>query len=263
VGRARRRVPSATVRSRRVVLVHGFTQTGASWRRVATLLEPLCEVVALDLPGHGSSSERSVTGMSEAAALIGEAGRRATYVGYSLGGRLCLTLALEHPELVEQLVLVGATAGIEDPDERAARRVADGQLADKLDPVGGTEPMAVSEFLGEWLKGPLFGHLDAEQADVASRKVNTGAGLAASLRSVGTGSQQPSWDRLSGLEMPVLLVTGERDEKFGRLAEAMVARIGDNASHVVVPGAGHAVPFEAPEAFAALVAEALTGRSRG
>lgn len=244
---------------RRVVLVHGFTQTGRSWRRVAALLGRRHEVVTVDLPGHGGSSERRASDLREAAALLGAAGGRATYVGYSLGGRCCLTLALERPELVEQLVLVGATAGIEDPEAREARRRADDALADRLDPpAGGPAALGVGEFLRQWLEGPLFAHLTAEQADLGSRLGNSAAGLASSLRSAGAGTQVPSWERLRSLHMAVLLVTGERDEKFGRLAERMAAAIGENARHAVVPGAGHAAPFEAPEVFTAILEEALT-----
>jgi len=244
---------SGTGAGRRIVLVHGFTQTATSWRRVTGLLSSTYEVVTVDLPGHGESSACRVEDLGAAAALVGEAGGRSVYVGYSLGGRCCLTLALTSPHLVEGLVLVGATAGMEDPAERAARRVADDALADRLDPPDGTPGIAVRAFLEQWLAGPLFAHLDAEQADVAARLANDGAGLAASLRTTGTGTQLPSWERLAELEMPVGLVTGELDVRFAEIAERMGRAIGDNATHVVVPGVGHAVPFEDPRAFASVV----------
>lgn len=241
----------------RIVLVHGFTQTGASWRHVARLLEERFEVVTVDLPGHGGSSSIRVQGLEETAERIGEVAGRATYVGYSLGGRCCLTLALALPHLVERLVLVGATAGIEDGGERAARRAADEALAEQIDPsTSDAERIELADFLDQWLAGPLFSHLDAEQADLGSRLANTSAGLASSLRSVGTGTQEPSWDRLGGLTMPVVLVTGGRDAKFAQLAARMATAIGDNASHEVVPGVGHAVPFEAPARFSTIVAGA-------
>ena len=251
-----RRPPLASARSgsgRPVVLVHGFTQTGESWRRVAALLAASHEVTTVDLPGHGRSGDRRVADLGEAATLVGETGGPAVYVGYSLGGRCCLTLALSRPRLVEHLVLVGATAGIEEPLERAARRVADEALADRLDPRDGSAGQPVADFLEKWLAGPLFAHLDAEQADVAARLANTGPGLASSLRTTGTGTQVPSWDRLAELAMPVDLVTGERDARFGEIAIRMARAVGANARHTVVPGTGHAVPFEDPAAFAALV----------
>ncbi len=236
----------------RVVLVHGFTQTAASWRTVISSLAGAHEVLAVDLPGHGGSSTCDVASISDAAALVGDAGGRAGYVGYSLGGRCCLTLALERPDLVERLVLVGATAGIEDDAERATRRRADEALAERLDRAS-DRAIGVEGFLREWLTGPLFAHLSPEQADIGSRLTNTAHGLAASLRTMGTGTQVPSFARLGSLDMPVLLVTGEKDERFGTIARRMAEAIGANARHEVVPGAGHAVPFEAPEAFAEVV----------
>ena len=53
--------------------------------------------------------------------------------------------------------------------------------------------------------------------------------------------------------MPVVLVVGERDEKFRATAERMAERIA-NACIVIVPGAGHAVHIEAPELVAQVIA---------
>lgn len=237
-------------RAPRVVLAHGFTQTGRSWDRLAGALSVCREVVCVDLPGHGMSADRSVRDLGEAAALVGETGGPASYVGYSLGGRTCLALALDQPALVERLVLVGATAGIANEEERARRRAADEALAADIE-AGGRE--GLDAFLGRWLAGPLFAHLGAEQADLPARRWNTPTGLAASLRTCGAGAQKPRWDRLGELSMPVLVVVGERDERFRRVGEDLVAGIGRNAELAVVPGAGHAVPFEAPRAFLALL----------
>ena len=170
----------------RLVLVHGFTQTGRSWHGLAHDLAQHYEVVTVDLPDHGRSAEQHAASLEAAAQMLGASGGRATYVGYSLGGRVCLTLALEHPEIVERLVLVGATAGIMDDAERARRRAADEALADRLDPARGSDPgLSLQAFLEQWLAGPLFAHLNAEQADRPARASNTPAGLARSLRSTG------------------------------------------------------------------------------
>lgn len=230
----------------RVVLVHGFTQTGRSFDRVAGALSVRRQVVCVDLPGHGQSADRRVDDLAGAALLVGATGGRAPYVGYSLGGRTCLVLALERPELVERLVLVAASAGIGDGEERARRRAADAALADELDGLGAG---AIDGFLRRWLAGPLFAHLTDEQADLPARRANTGPGLAASLRSCGAGAMTPVWDRLGELAMPVLVLAGERDERYVAVAERLVAGIGANAALGIVPGAGHAVPFEAPGRF--------------
>jgi 2-succinyl-6-hydroxy-2,4-cyclohexadiene-1-carboxylate synthase len=261
-GRADRLAATARGRGERIVLVHGFTQTGRSWDAIPDRLAGEYEVVAVDAPGHGDS--RAVRAALPAAAeLLGDVGGAATYAGYSMGGRLCLQLAVTRPELVRRLVLVSATAGIEDAAERARRREGDEDLAASIERDG------VDAFLTRWLALPLFATLPPDAAGLADRKRNTTAGLASSLRLAGTGAQDPLWDRLGLLPMPVLLVTGERDAKFVGIAERMSRSI-PNATMQVIGGAGHAVHLEQPEAFAsaleawlaALAAESETERSK-
>jgi 2-succinyl-6-hydroxy-2,4-cyclohexadiene-1-carboxylate synthase len=228
------------------VLVHGFTQTGRSWGPVGADLARDHEVIRVDAPGHGRSASITVD-MTEGAELLAEAGGRAAYVGYSMGARLCLHLALARPDRVIALVLVGGTAGIEGPEARRARRRHDEALAVELEEVG------VAEFVRRWLARPLFAGLDASTAGIDARLANTVPGLAASLRLAGTGAQEPLWDRLAEIELPVLAVAGEHDEAFAARAQEMVAAIGSNAEVAVVAGAGHAAHVEAPEAFLAVV----------
>jgi 2-succinyl-6-hydroxy-2,4-cyclohexadiene-1-carboxylate synthase len=237
--------------SGRVVLVHGFTQTQAAWEPVAARLRARWRVLRVDLPGHGGSAGVRV-GFEEAAALLGGCGGRAAYVGYSLGGRLCLRLALDRPELVRALVLLGPSPGIADPAARAERRAADEALAASIERDG------VAAFLDQWLAGPLFATLPPERAGRGDRLANTPEGLAAALRLLGAGAQAPLWDRLAGLRCPTLLVAGALDGKFAALAAEMAAAIGPTAHLELVPGAGHAVHLERPAEVAALLDGFLT-----
>ena len=189
---------------------------------------------------------------------MGAVGGRADYLGYSMGARFCLHLALDQPERVESLVLISGTAGIDDPDERAARVARDQGLADQLDPPGepgsaGDGQARLDAFLRRWLDTPLLAGLSAEADGFTERRSNTGPGLASSLRLAGTGTQVPLWTRLAGLEMPVLIVTGELDDKFTRIGGRMVDAIGDNATQAVIPGAGHSPHLQEP----AMVAEEI------
>jgi 2-succinyl-6-hydroxy-2,4-cyclohexadiene-1-carboxylate synthase len=233
-----------------VVLVHGFTQTSAVWEPVASVMREMARVVRVDLPGHGGSAALRLP-FERAAAALGDAGGRATYVGYSLGGRLCLRLALDRPDLVASLVLVGASPGIADDGDRAARRAADHALADTIERDG------TAAFLARWLAQPLFASLPADAPGAAERLDNPPDGLAASLRLLGTGEQEPLWDRLPSLRVPTRLVVGAQDAKFTALAHEMAARIGPSARVEVVPDSGHAVPLERPAAIAALVRDLL------
>lgn len=226
----------------RVVLVHGFTQTGRSWAPIAGDLARDHEVVCIDAPGHGDSSGVHAD-LWRGADLVAEAGGLATYVGYSMGGRVLLHLALSHPQLVERLVLIGVHAGIDDRDARDSRRDADEELARTIERDG------VGPFLDRWLGQGLFTHLPAEQAGREDRLRNTAEGLASSLRLAGTGRQEPLWGRLHHLPMPVLVVVGEHDDKFRALGLRLVETIGDSATLAVLRSAGHSAHLEHPQAF--------------
>jgi len=230
----------------RLVLVHGFTQTRRCWGPVADDLATDHEVVRVDAPGHGRSAE-VVAGLRGGGRLIADRGGEATYLGYSMGGRHLLHLALANPELVRGLVLLGATAGIEDPEERGARADQDRRTAARLRELG------LLDFLHEWVAQPMFAGVPTERQYLLERMENTVDGLEASLLQAGTGAQDPSWDRLHRLDMPVLVVAGERDERFAALGRRLQASIGGNASFATVPGAGHAAHLEQPEAFLAVL----------
>jgi 2-succinyl-6-hydroxy-2,4-cyclohexadiene-1-carboxylate synthase len=233
-----------------VVLVHGFTQTGGAWDPIVERLSALHTFTVVDAPGHGRSGDVRAD-LRDGAARLGEAGGRAAYVGYSLGGRFALHLALARPDLVERLVLVGATAGIVDKAERAQRRAADEALAQRIEAEG------VEKFIDWWLNQPLFATLPAPAAGRELRVTNPAAGLASSLRLAGTGSQAPLWDRLSGLTMPVLVVAGELDTRYADLGRRLASAIGKNAELVLIPGAGHACHLERPDAFCLNLADFL------
>jgi 2-succinyl-6-hydroxy-2,4-cyclohexadiene-1-carboxylate synthase len=239
------------VSAERIVLVHGFTQTATSWRpmmaRLAAGLGPAADIVAVDAPGHGARADVRAD-LPTGAAMIAEEGGRATYIGYSMGGRLCLHLALASPSRVERLVLIGTTPGIEDADERNARRASDDRMADDIERVG------IPAFLDRWLSQPLFSRLASAEADIESRLTNTPDGLASSLRLAGTGTQPPLWSRLAQLAMPVLVMAGEHDTKFMAIGRRMADIIPD-ATLAVIGGAGHAVHLERPaQTCAAIVA---------
>jgi 2-succinyl-6-hydroxy-2,4-cyclohexadiene-1-carboxylate synthase len=236
----------------RLVLAHGFTQTGRVWAGLDVDLSTDHQVVRVDLPGHGGSSSVAAS-LEQGAQLLGAVGGRATYLGYSMGARFCLHLALARPDLVDRLILVSGTAGIDDPEERRLRREADGALADRLDPPDGGPGEPVEEFLRRWMANPMFAGIPPEADGLAERLRNTGPGLASSLRLAGTGTQRPLWDDLGGLTMPVLVITGQHDEKFCDLGARLAGAVGSNATHVVVNGTGHSLQLQEPARVARLV----------
>lgn len=237
------------------MLVHGFTQSSKSWETITADLEQDHQIVVPDLPGHGTSPAAEGD-LSAAADQLAESCGKGTYVGYSMGGRICLHLALRRPILVERLVLIGATAGLEDGGERSERAMADEKVANRI--AGGGDA-ALPAFIDEWLAGPLFEDLNERAANREARLVNTADGLAGALRHFGLGTQLPLWEQARAIRMPVLVLAGEKDQKFVALGERLAAAIGTNALFLLVPGAGHAVPFEQPAAFATLIRSFVAG----
>lgn len=231
--------------------LHGFTQRGSMWAEVASLVGG--EWVTPDLPGHGGEPPRD---WGEAVAGIGarlaatEAPR--CLVGYSMGGRLALAAALDHPGLVDRLVVVSAGPGLAPAAERRRRQAEDWELAARIEEVG------TAAFAREWLARPMFVGLQRRPAewrgaDLAARAGNRAEGLAEALRRLGQGSQPYLGERLGELAMPVLLMAGGDDPKYLEMARDMAAGI-PRAVLAVVPGAGHAVVGERPaEVASALV----------
>ena len=204
-----------------LVLVHGFTQTARSWGPIVEALAGRFPLALPDAPGHGASSEVRADLWEGARLLVAAVGRSASWAGYSMGGRMALHVALAYPDLVERLVLISATPGIKDEAERSARRQADKALA------AGLQSGGLARFLSKWLAQPMFATLSPHQADLGSRMANSPAGLASSLLLAGTGAQEPLWPRLAELAgKDVLLLSGERDEKFCDVARRMAAAMG-------------------------------------
>jgi 2-succinyl-6-hydroxy-2,4-cyclohexadiene-1-carboxylate synthase len=222
-----------------LVFIHGFTQGNRSWRPIAEhFARRGHRSIVVDLPGHGGSSAVRAD-LRTAAALVGDTAGAGTYVGYSLGGRVALHLAVQAPHLVQRLAVLGANPGIVDEEERARRRAADEQLARRLLDIG------LEAFLDEWVAQPLFAGLALDEDDRAERLANSVDGLATSLRNCGTGTQVPLWDRLRELTMPVLAMAGDSDTAYEAIGERIAAAVPDGV-FAVIHDAGHAAHLQQP-----------------
>lgn len=237
----------------RLVFLHGFTQTHHHWHavahRIAGSLTTTPTLSFVDLPGHGLAADDR-TPIAEAGSPLAALAGVGTYVGYSMGGRFALMAAVARADLVERLVLIGATPGIDSESERSERRSLDDERAAQIEHDG------VAAFIETWLAAPMFAGLPDDPRGLAHRHRNTASGLASSLRTAGTGSQPSLWDRLGEITAPVLVVAGEHDTKFTDVGRRMADRLPD-ATFAVVTGAGHAAQTEQPERTARLIADWL------
>lgn len=217
-------------------LVPGFSQTAGAWRDVCASLPTTATAHPLEVR-VGRTFELT-------AATLATHGR-GVWAGYSMGGRLALSIALERPDVVQTLVIISANPGIEDAGERAARRRSDEGMATLVE-ARGTEA-----FLDQWLAQPIFGGLDRTEAQ--RHRLSSPSDIARQLRVLGQAAHPPMWDRLGDLSMPVTVIAGERDEKYAAIARRLATAVGPNAALHIIPGAGHALLQEAPAAVAAIL----------
>ncbi len=246
-----------------LLLVHGLLGRGSSWGPHATAFARDFRVVVVDLPGHGRSgipadpARASVERTADDVATILERERLAPahVLGYSLGARIALRLAVAHPRSIRRLVLESPSAGIGDPDVRLDRRTADEARAVRLERDG------LAAFVDEWEREPIF----ASYADLpparaarlrAERLRNRPAGLAASLRGAGQGSMTPLFDGLPSITAPTLAIAGARDPA-GRARAELVAAAIPGARLAIVDAAGHAPHLETPTTFRSLARDFL------
>jgi 2-succinyl-6-hydroxy-2,4-cyclohexadiene-1-carboxylate synthase len=227
------------------VLLHGFTQTGRLWGPFGERLQTDYALVALDLPGH-AASDAVRTDLPTTADLVAEAvlttigDEPCVLLGYSLGARVALHALLGTDMPVRRAVLIGGTGGIDDDAERERRRQSDEAMAEELEGAGD-----VGAFLDRWLAGPLFARLPRSAADRDERCRNSASGMASSLRLCGTGTQEPLWDRLQALTVPVLAMAGSDDNRFG-IHALRIAACAPDAVATLVPGGGHAAHLAQP-----------------
>lgn len=242
-----------------VVVLHGFCGSAETFADVQAGLGPAYRCHAPALLGHGASE---VTPRFE-----GEVDRLARVIvtptaplllGYSFGGRLAMGLVARHPQRWSGAIFVGAHPGLDEPDERAARRHADQRWIDLLDRGD------LGAFIGAWEAQPIF----ASQAAVApvrrarqhaERLRHDPQALSHAMMVLGLGVM-PRWtEGLARARIPMVFLAGERDAKYVAVGERLAAAV-DTLRLVVVPGVGHNVVLEAPAAVVATVRAMCEGQ---
>jgi len=177
-------------------------------------------------------------------------------VGYSMGGRLALRLALECPDRFPVAVIESAAPGLRTEAEQDARREHDYALAKRLETMG-NDGADFRQFLEDWYRQPIFASLEDQPETVekliADRlRFNNPIELAAALRGMSVGTQESLWDQLPACKTPTLLIVGEKDRKYRMLAEEMAA-LAPTMAVEVMADCGHNVHVENPEGYTALL----------
>lgn len=237
-----------------LVFLHGFSGDCHEWQTVGASLDDYPRLY-LDLPGHGGSAETGVAGFAEMSellthTLISYNILKYWLVGYSLGGRIAMFHACQHPAGLDGVIVEGGHPGLQDTDARQARLIADRRWASRFR----SEPLEA--VFADWYQQPVFASLTEEQrkALIALRSRNNGPRLADMLEATSLAVQPDLRPALTARDFPFYFLYGERDEKF----KALVAEL--NATRHAIPHAGHNAHRENPDAVAASLAQILRHR---
>lgn len=245
-----------------LVFLHGFLGRGESWLEVARSFSENYFCILPDLPGHGENINGDISSplnfdvaMNWLLHLLDEIPvGKIHLVGYSLGGRIALTFASRYPERIITLTLESASPGIIDPSERVRRFAEDSSRAESILKNG------MYAFVEQWYKIPLFASLNSHPQKLSSikesAKQNDPHWMAKVIHELSPGAQTPLWESLSKLSFPVLLIAGEKDEKYAQMIPKMAKMI-PNCKQVIVPNAGHNVHAEQREEYISLLKEFL------
>ena len=239
-----------------VVLAHGFAGSARNFGPQARGLRDRFRVVRYDARGHARSEAPDDPAAYTPDTFADDLGRvfdgPAVVGGLSMGAASALHFALAHPERVHGLVLSAYPAGRDSGYGMSAHAL---QLADAIEQDG--LEAAGARFV--W--GPESG-LDATAARLVRQGFleHTPHGLIHTLR--GVLARLPTIDelapRLRELEMPALVVVGERDQGSLVTCQRLVDELNHSTLHVI-GDAGHVVNLHQPEAFNSVLREFLLG----
>jgi len=183
-----------------------------------------------------------------------QAGAPAVLAGFSFGGLASLHFALRHPERVRALALLDTGPGFKNPEAQAR------WLAQTEKTAGILHAQGFDGFLASRGADTAVGRrreLPAARAAAAAIARQSVAGVAWFGRRI-SGLAPGCIDDLPRIQAPTLVLVGEQDEAFRRAADVMAARL-PHATQVVIPGAGHVVTIEEPEAVNRALVEFLRG----
>jgi len=249
-----------------VLMLHGFTGSHETMQELSNLLPYNC--VAPDLIGHGRSPcpiELTPYHMKEMVKQLDSVieiylRKPLDLLGYSMGARLALTYAMDRQETLNSLVLIGGTAGIENDQDRQLRSTQDSRIAAEIEDHG------LEQFVHYWENRPIFESqkslsLEKQEKIRSIRLSHRSHGLANHLRMAGTGVMDSLWHKLHEIKIPVLLIVGEKDQKFIEIAKSMESKI-PNSEIKIIADAGHAVHYEQPREISDVIVRFLDKQGR-
>ncbi|WP_251198552.1 alpha/beta fold hydrolase [Anaerotardibacter muris] len=271
-----------------VVLLHGFMQTGDSWRTIAEVLKTDHWVLAPDLLGHGSTpfspgDDLSLEAYVDQLRRLFEWAENqrssgvthpVSLVGYSLGGRIAALFATQFPDKIDLLVLESAGLGPQTEEERQARIEKAQTMVARLDESVARDPEApLAAFIDYWENLPLFASQrelpeETQERIRAERLANCPEALRANLSDAGQDKMPDVRPALANLNKPVLYLVGEKDAGYTKIARSLMRAWAESHDEMrllnkgfvqvsVIPQAGHNIHLERPEEYSLLISKFL------
>jgi 2-succinyl-6-hydroxy-2,4-cyclohexadiene-1-carboxylate synthase len=243
-----------------VLALHGFAQTNALWEPFRDTWSTQASLILLDIPGHGNTTwsehlnEYQIEFIAKeiVAQLTQKGFSSIDIVGYSMGGRLAIALAVRYPHFIRKAVFVSTTPGIEEEAERRARINQDAKWIQLLD------NNSIDVFAERWSQNSIFEgqSLTSVQQErlLQMRLSQNPIGLKRSLQGMGTGVQPSYWDKLDALPKETLWLTGSKDIKFTNIAKRVKEEVPGVEWHQF-EDCGHSIPMEREEIFGKMVME--------
>lgn len=239
-----------------VVFLHGLGSSAADWRWQVPAFDGRYRVITLDLPAHGRTAlsgrpirerlsvEAMASAVSELLARLGES--PAHVVGLSLGGCVALALAIGAPARVRSLTLVNTFARLRPAGWRGAYRILERMVLLAVAPM----PIIAARVAQSLFPAPE--QVELRAAAVASLARNDKRAYLAAMRAVARFDVRRE---LAAIRCPTLIVAGDADTTVPRASAELLRRRIPNARLLVVPGSGHATPYDQPDLFNRLVLE--------
>ncbi|SIN76885.1 2-succinyl-6-hydroxy-2,4-cyclohexadiene-1-carboxylate synthase [Salinivibrio sp. ES.052] len=245
------------VEGRKVVFLHGLLGSGQDWQGVTSRLRD-CHWLCIDLPGHGDSVDALGVDFTTTLDAVRQTcdhvwGNQSAYlVGYSLGARIAMHLAIAYPACWLGLFLEAGHPGLRHAHERHQRLAHDQAWAKRF----GCEPL--SAVLNDWYQQSVFQSLDAAQRAelITARGHNHGPAIAAMLDATSLGRQADLRTVLGNVcrqGLPIDYLCGEQDDKFISLAHSLLLTTG--IPFTLIKGAGHNCHWADPSRFVQVLLE--------
>lgn len=235
-----------------VVLVHAGIADARMWDPLLPSLSEDHRVIRYDLRGYGRTAlpAGDFSHVDDLAAVITALADGPVHlVGASMGGRVALDLALDRPESVRSLALLGAVVSGYEPDAEPPSGWDDVVVADRADDL---DALADAE-ARMWLADPDGTRLPAGVLDLVRAMNRTALANERSGRGEDRPAAPPAADRLRELDLPVLVMVGALDlADIGMTAGLLAERV-PGAQTAVIDGAAHLPALESPDAVAVLL----------